>query len=156
MSEPSDESEGTVPELKAGLPLDGARLKAEIERASRHKRHLTMLLVTGGDEPLHQFIGEGLRSYDVAGELEDGRQIVLLPEVDLKYARSITERLAHKAGEKGLVKQARFYVTTLSQSPEATPEAWLSAACKGADGDENPVGHDGSGLMIWRAKPISR
>ncbi len=154
--EQSDEETPAAPKLEEEHALNEARLKAEIERAARHKRHLTMVLITGGDEALHGFIGEGLRSYDVAGQLGDGRMIVLLPEVDLKFGRSITERLAHTASDKGMGQEARFYVTTLSQAPEATPEAWLTKACKNADESEERVGHDDTGLMIWRAKPISR
>lgn len=93
------------------------RLAAEVERASRYERPLTVLLLdidnlkevndhyghAAGDQvlcTLARLLGSGLRSSDVAGRVGGDEFLVVLPEVDAKGGEALSQRLIDRFREE--------------------------------------------------------
>jgi diguanylate cyclase (GGDEF)-like protein len=97
-----------------------ARLHAEIERAGRYGRHLSVILIDidhfkrlndsfghlAGDDVLHrvaQVLQANVRSVDIVGRYGGEEFMVVLPETDVDAAASIAEKLRRLVGREVVV-----------------------------------------------------
>jgi diguanylate cyclase (GGDEF)-like protein len=139
------------------------RLAAEVERAARHRRPISVVLVDldhfkkvnddlghlAGDELLRTVgtvLRDGLRVGDEAGRLGGDEFAVLLPETTLDGAITLAERRLHELGEREI--SATFGVAQSCLGPPAarTDDCAVDATrlVSGADG------------ALYRAKNLGR
>lgn len=107
----------------------GARVEAEIKRARRHKRQLTLCAVRAcGDTPegymdqLGGVLFDVSRSEDVVGLQDAEHLVILLPETDLNSARIFGERSMRVLGDTIGLLPAAMYMTSLEKEGSAKQE----------------------------------